>query len=129
MPWPVTPPIRAHVVNTRGPQRPRPAAVASVAAFWTPPLRIVVRRNPMARRKPPKLGVLLMVRHPESEDPEDHCTDLEGNPIYGPVDSDGHYIDFQVGRMGGTELAEVELRRGMRSEEHTYELQSLRHIV
>ena len=54
-----------------------------------------------------------MVRHPESDDPEDHCTDLEGNPIYGPVDSDGHYIDFQVGRMGGTELAEVELRRGM----------------
>lgn len=83
----------------------------------------------MTCRKLPKLGLLLMVRHPESDDPEDHCTDLEGNPIYGPVDSDGHYIDFQVGRMGGTELAEVELRRGMASSSAARILRKLADLV
>jgi hypothetical protein len=74
---------------------------------------IALRNKIMARRNPPRLGVSLRVRHPETETDVKHATDPQGIPLYGPLDADGHCIEFDGSEWPGEQLAAFTLRRGM----------------
>jgi hypothetical protein len=64
------------------------------------------------RRKPPNLGLWLLVRHPESEYGYIPPVGKDGKPV-AEGDADGHLIHFSMDAWKGEALADVQVRRGM----------------